>query len=154
MVYLESRKGANMKKNFFKRQDRHSVIASVVVVAIVLSGSLIIKHYTDRKKARREIENCKFKLRDNAGARKTYMATAPEITQNKHLRVVIDSLAHANDSLARKNPKEFEKNQRLISRLIWIANYNDSVANAHLAEFDSIQNQLLREIEKNQAKVK
>ncbi len=143
-----------MKKDFFKREGWHSVIASAAIVACVLSIVFVASYYNNRKEARREIENCKFKLRDNAGARKTYMATAPEITQNKHLRVVIDSLAHANDSLARKNPKEFEKNQRLISRLIWIANHNDSVANAHLAEFDSIQNQLLREIEKNQAKVK
>jgi len=143
-----------MKKDFFKREGWYSVIAAAAIVACVLSIVFVASYYNNRKEARREIENCKFKLRDNAGARRTYVATAPEITQNKHLRVVIDSLAHVNDSLVRKNPKEFEKNQRLMSRLIWIANHNDSVANARLAEFDSIQNQLLREIEKNQAKLK
>jgi negative regulator of sigma E activity len=143
-----------MKKDFFKREGWHSVIAAAAIVACVLSIVFVTSYYNNRKEARREIENCKFKLRDNAGARRTYVATAPEITQNKHLRVVIDSLTHVNDSLVRKNPKEFEKNQRLISRLIWIANHNDSVANARLAEFDSVQNQLLREIEKNQAKLK
>ena len=143
-----------MKKDFFKREGWHSVIVSAAIVACVLSIVFVASYYNNRKEARREIENCKFKLRDNAGARRAYMATAPEITQNKHLRVVIDSLAHVNDSLARKNLKEFEKNQRLISRLIWIANHNDSVAATRLAEFDSVQNQLLREIEKNQAKLK
>ena len=143
-----------MKKDFFKREGWHGVIVAVAVVACVLSIVFVANYYNNRKEARREIENCKFKLRDNAGARRTYVATAPEITQNKHLRVVIDSLAHVNDSLVRKNPKEFEKNQRLISRLGWITNHNDSVANARLAEFDSTQNQLLREIQRYQKKLK
>lgn len=137
-----------------KNTDWHGIAVGATVAILILAGVMIVSHYQGRKEARKKIENCEFKLRDNAGARRTYVATAPEITQNKHLRVVIDSLAHVNDSLVRKNPKEFEKNQRLMSRLIWIANHNDSVANARLAEFDSVQNQLLREIEKNQAILK
>ena len=143
-----------MKKNIFKRDDWNSIIVAITIVAIIFSGTFTVKHYQDRKEARKKIENCEFKLRDNAGARRTYMTTASEITQNKHLRRVIDSLDQAGDSLSEENITEFEKNQRLISHLRWIVNYNDSVANARIAEFDSTRNQLLCEIKRYQKKLK
>ena len=130
-----------------KNTDWHGIAVGATVAILILAGVMIVSHYQGRKEARKKIENCEFKLRDNEGARRTYMTTAPEIIQNKHLRLVIDSLARAN-------LEEFEKNQRLISRLMWIANYNDSVANARVAEFDSTQNQLLREIKRYQEKLK
>ena len=137
-----------------KNTDWHEIAVWATVVALVLGGVLIVSHYQGRKEARKKIENCEFKLRNNTWDRKTYMATAPEIAQNNHLRRVIDSLARANDSLAQENPEKFEKNQRLISRLMLIVNYNDSVTNARIAEFDSTRNQLLREIERCQKKLK
>lgn len=137
-----------------KNTDWHGIAVGATVAILILAGVMIVSHYQGRKEARKKIENCEFKLRDNEGARRTYMTTAPEIIQNKHLRLVIDSLARANNNLALENLEEFEKNQRLISRLMWIANYNDSVANARVAEFDSTQNQLLREIKRYQEKLK
>ncbi len=137
-----------------KNTDWHGIAVGATVAILILAGVMIVSHYQGRKEARKKIENCEFKLRDNAEARRIYIATAPEITQNKHLRLVIDSLARANNNLALENLEEFEKNQRLISRLGWIANCNDSVANARVAEFDSTQNQLLREIQRYQEKLK
>lgn len=137
-----------------KDTDWHGIAVGATVAILILAGVMIVSHYQGRKEARREVENCEFKLRDNAGTRRTYMTTAPEITQNKHLRLVIDSLARANSNLALENLEEFEKNQGLISRLMRIVNYNDSVANARVAEFDSTQNQLLREIQRYQKKLK
>lgn len=137
-----------------KNTDWHGIAVGATVAILILAGVMIVSHYQGRKEARKKIENCEFKLRDNSGARRTYMTTAPEITQNKHLRLVIDSLAQANNNLALENLEEFEKNQGLISRLMWIANYNDSVANARVAEFDSTRNQLLREIKRYQKKLK
>jgi hypothetical protein len=99
-----------MKKNIFKPDDWNSMIVAIAIVAIIFAGTFTVKHYQGRKEARKKIENCKFKLRDNEGARRTYMATAPEI--------------------------------------------NDSIANARIAEFDSTQNQLLREIQRYQKKLK
>lgn len=142
-----------MKKKPFKREDRNSIIVAFAIALIVLVATFKVEHYKGRKKARREIENCQFELRNNADARRTYVATAPEINRNKHLHKVIDSLARTNDSLVLENPKQYEKNQRLISRLEWIVDYNDSVANAHLAEFDSVRNRLLRKIEENKARL-
>lgn len=143
-----------MTNDFFNPQDWNNIIVAIAVVAILFAGTFTVKHYQDRKEARKKIESCEFKLRDNEGARRTYMTTASEITQNKHLRRVIDSLACANDSLTDKNLQEYEKNQRLISHLMWIVNHNDSVANARVAEFDSTQNQLLREKQRCQEKLK
>lgn len=137
-----------------KNTNWHGIVLGATVATLILAGVMIVSHYEDRKEARREVENCKFKLRDNAEARRIYIATAPEITQNEHLRRVIDSLARANNNLAPEDLEEFEKNQRLISHLGWIASYNDSVANAHVAEFDSTQNQLLRKIQRYQEKLK
>ena len=137
-----------------KDTNWHGIAVGATVAILILAGVMIVSHYQGRKEARREVENCEFKLRDNAGTRRTYMTTAPEITQNKHLRLVIDSLARANNNLALENLEEFEKNQGLISRLMRIVNYNDSVANARVAEFDSTQNQLLREIQRYQKKLK
>ncbi len=137
-----------------KNTDWHGIAVGATVAILILVCVLIVSHYQGRKEARKKIENCEFKLRDNAEARRTYMTTAPEIAQNKHLHRVIDSIAQANDSLTNRNPKEYKKNQGLISRLMWIVNYNDSVANARVAEFDSTQNQLLREIQRYQKKLK
>ena len=137
-----------------KNTDWHGIAVGATVAILILAGVMIVSHYQGRKEARKKIENCEFKLRDNAGARRTYMTTASEITQNKHLRRVIDSLDQAGDSLSEENITEFEKNQRLISHLRWIVNYNDSVANARIAEFDSTRNQLLCEIKRYQKKLK
>ena len=137
-----------------KNTDWHGIAVGATVAILILVCVLIVSHYQGRKEARKKIENCEFKLRDNAEARRTYMTTAPEIAQNKHLHRVIDSIAQANDSLTNRNPKEYKKNQGLISRLMWIVNYNDSVANARVAEFDSNRNQLLREIQRYQEKLK
>jgi hypothetical protein len=137
-----------------KNTDWHGIAVGATVAILILAGVMIVSHYEDRKEARKKIENCEFKLRDNAEARRIYIATAPEIAQNKHLHRVIDSIAQANDSLTNRNPKEYKKNQGLISRLMWIADYNDSVANVRIAEFDSTRNQLLREIKRYQEKLK
>lgn len=137
-----------------KNTDWHGIAVGTTVAILILAGVMIVSHYEDRKEARREVENCKFKLRDNAEARRIYIATAPEITQNEHLRRVIDSLARANNNLAPENLEEFEKNQRLISHLGWIASYNDSVMNANLARFYTFQKQLEQEIARYQAKLK
>jgi len=137
-----------------KNTDWHGITVGATVAILILAGVMIVSHYQGRKEARKKIENCEFKLRDNAGARRTYMTTAPEIIQNEHLRQVIDSITLANNNLALENLEEFEQNQRLISCLMWIVNHNDSVANARVAEFDSTQNQLLREIQRYQKKLK
>ena len=137
-----------------KNTDWHGIAVGATVAILILAGVLIVSHYQGRKEARKKIENCEFKLRDNAWARRIYIATAPEIAQNKHLHRVIDSLARASDSLFEKNIMESQKNQRLISRLMWIVNHNDSVAGMRIAEFDSTQNQLLREIQRYQEKLK
>ena len=137
-----------------KNTDWHGIAVGATVAILILAGVMIVSHYQGRKEARKKIENCEFKLRDNAGARRTYMTTAPEIIQNEHLHKIIDSLGRANDSLAIENPKEHEKNRSLISHLMWIVNHNDSVANARVAEFDSTRNQLLREIQRYQEKLK
>lgn len=137
-----------------KNIDWHGIAVGTTVTTLILVCVLIVSHYQGRKEARKKIENCEFKLRDNEGARRTYMATAPEITQNKHLRQVIDSITRANNNLALENLEEFEQNQRLISCLMWIVNHNDSVANVRIAEFDSTRNQLLREIKRYQKKLK
>ena len=143
-----------MNKNFSKDKDWHSIAAGLLVAALIVTGTLVVKHYQDRKDARREIEKCKFELRDNAAARKTYMATAPEIAQNKHLGKIIDSMNCVNDSIVKINPNEYEKNKKLISHLMWIVNHNDSVMNANLARFDTFQKQLEQEIAKCQLKLK
>lgn len=143
-----------MTNDFFNPQDWNNIIVAIAIVVILFSGTFTVKHYQDRKEARREIEKFKFELRDNAWARRIYIATAQEIIQNEHLHKIIDSLGRANDSLAIENPKEHEKNRSLISHLRWIVNHNDSVANARVAEFDSTQNQLLREIQRYQEKLK
>ena len=137
-----------------KNTDWHGIAVGATVTTLILVCVLIVSHYQGRKEARKKIENCEFKLRDNAEARRIYIATAPEIAQNKHLHRVIDSLDQAGDSLFEENITEFEKNQRLISHLRWIVNYNDSVANVRIAEFDSTRNQLLREIKRYQKKLK
>lgn len=137
-----------------KNIDWHGIAVGTTVTTLILVCVLIVSHYQGRKEARKKIENCEFKLRDNAEARRIYIATAPEIAQNKHLHRVIDSIAQAGDSLFEENITEFEKNQGLISRLMWIADYNDSVANVRIAEFDSTRNQLLREIKRYQKKLK
>lgn len=137
-----------------KNTDWHGIAVGTTVTTLILVCVLIVSHYQGRKEARKKIENCEFKLRDNAEARRIYIATAPEIAQNKHLHRVIDSIAQAGDSLFEENITEFEKNQGLISRLMWIADYNDSVANVRIAEFDSTRNQLLREIQRYQKKLK
>lgn len=137
-----------------KNIDWHGIAVGATVTTLILVCVLIVSHYQGRKEARKKIENCEFKLRDNAEARRIYIATAPEIAQNKHLHRVIDSIAQAGDSLFEENITEFEKNQGLISRLMWIADYNDSVANVRIAEFDSTRNQLLREIKRYQKKLK
>ena len=99
-----------MTNDFFNPQDWNNIIVAIAIVVIIFAGTFTVKHYQDRKEARREIEKFKFELRDNAWARRTYMTTAQEI--------------------------------------------NDSIANARIAEFDSTQNQLLREIERYQEKLK
>ncbi|MBO7560172.1 MAG: hypothetical protein J6T27_03370 [Alphaproteobacteria bacterium] len=137
-----------MKKGSIEHQDWHSVIVAVVVVACILSTVLIASYYNNRKEAVRKISECKFKLRENADARRTYMATAPEFTQSAHLRKVIDSLMLVDDSL------DLKKNQRLVSRLEDIAKYDDSIATSRLAQFDTIQNRLKREMQKYQNKLK
>ncbi len=88
-----------MKKDFFKRQGWHSVMVSAAIVSIVLSMIFITNHYNNRKKAVRKISDCKFKLRKNADARRTYMATASEFTQRARLHKVIDSLNFVNDTM-------------------------------------------------------
>lgn len=143
-----------MNKNLFKDKDWHSIAAGLLVAALIVTGTLVVKHYQDRKDARRKIEKCKFELRDNAAARKTYMANAPEIAQNKHLGKIIDSMNRVNDSIVKINPNEYQKNKKLISHLVWIVNHNDSVMNANLARFDTFQKQLEQEIARYQAKLK
>ena len=42
-----------MKKNIFKRDDWDSIIVAITIVAIIFSGTFTVKHYQDRKEARR-----------------------------------------------------------------------------------------------------
>lgn len=88
-----------MKKNFFKHTDFNSIIVSAAIVATILTGTFVVEHYQNRKDALRKIEDCKFRLRNNADARWTYVATAPEITQRARLHRVIDSLNFINDTM-------------------------------------------------------
>ena len=143
-----------MNKNFSKDKDWHGTVTGLLVAALIVMGVFVVKHYQDRKDARRKIEKCKFELRDNAAVRKTYMATAPEIAQNKHLGKIIDSMNRVNDSIVKINSNEYEKNKKLISHLVWIVNHNDSVMNANIAKFDATKKQLEQEIARYQAKLK
>ena len=88
-----------MKKGFFKNKDWNGIIVSAAVVVVILAGAFIVKHYQNRRETRRQISSCKVKLRDNADARRIYMATAAEITQSARLHRVADSLNNVSDTM-------------------------------------------------------
>ena len=84
------------KINHTKSIEIRDLALCITIAAVLGMGGFTTTYYMERKKARHEVARLSGEIRSNRVAQHTYVATAPEFTENRTLQKTMDSLKNRN----------------------------------------------------------